>query len=110
MDLPFTDMLKDFLSTWGSSIALTLFGAWALMLLKKSMPVSESAPSTAALDKLSNTVTTVAADFAAASVEKEVVVADAEQRRLSNRETLESTVENDPAAAAAIISKWLQNA
>ena len=110
MDLPFTDMLKDFFSTWGSSIALTLFGAWALMLLKKSMAISESAPSTAALDKLSSTVTTVAADFAAAAVEKEVVVAEAEQRRLSNRETLESTVENDPAAAAAIISKWLQNA
>ncbi len=110
MDLPVTDMLKDFFSTWGSSIALTLFGAWALMLLKKSMPISESAPSTAALDKLSSTVTTVAADFAAAAVEKEVVVAEAEQRLLSNRETLESTVENDPAAAAAIISKWLQNA
>ena len=110
MDLPFTDMLKDFFSTWGSSIALTLFGAWALMLLKKSMAISESAPSTAALDKLSSTVTTVAADFAAAAVEKEVVVAEAEQRRLSNRETLESTVENDPAAEAAIISKWLQNA
>ena len=110
MDLPFTDMLKDFFSTWGSSIALTLFGAWALMLLKKSMPISESAPSTAALDKLSNTVTSVAADFAAATVEKEVVVAEADQKRQSNRETLESTVENDPAGAAAIISKWLQNA
>jgi len=108
--LPFTDMLKDFFSTWGSSIALTLFGAWALMLLKKSMPVSESAPSTNALDKLSNTVTTVAADFAAAAVEKEVVVAEAEAKHLSNRETLETTVENDPASAAAIITKWLQEA
>lgn len=108
--LPFTDMLKDFFSTWGSSIALTLFGAWALMLLKKSMPVSESAPSTNALDKLSNTVTTVAADFAAAAVEKEVVVAEAELKHMSNRETLETTVENDPASAAAIISKWLQEA
>ncbi len=108
--LPFTDMLKDFFSTWGSSIALTLFGAWALMLLKKSMPVSESAPSTNALDKLSNTVTTVAADFAAAAVEKEVVVAEAELRHMSNRETLETTVENDPASAAAIITKWLQEA
>ena len=108
--LPFTDMLKDFFSTWGSSIALTLFGVWALMLLKKSMPVSESAPSTNALDKLSNTVTTVAADFAAAAVEKEVVVAEAEARHMSNRETLETTVENDPASAAAIISKWLQEA
>jgi len=110
MDLPFTDMLKDFFSTWGSSIVLTLFGAWALMLLKKSMPISESAPSTAALDKLSNTVTTVAADFAAAAVEKEVVVAEAELKHLSNRETLETTVENDPAGAAAILSKWLQEA
>jgi flagellar biosynthesis/type III secretory pathway M-ring protein FliF/YscJ len=108
--LPFTDMLKDFFSTWGSSIALTLFGVWALMLLKKSMPVSESAPSTNALDKLSNTVTTVAADFAAAAVEKEVVVAEAELRHMSNRETLETTVENDPASAAAIITKWLQEA
>lgn len=108
--LPFTDMLKDFFSTWGSSIALTLFGVWALMLLKKSMPVSESAPSTNALDKLSNTVTTVAADFAAAAAEKEVVVAEAEAKHMSNRETLETTVENDPASAAAIISKWLQEA
>lgn len=110
MDLPFTDMLKDFFSTWGSSIALTLFGAWALMLLKKSMPVSETAPSTNALDKLSNTVTTVAEEFANAANEKEVAIAEAEQKRLSNRETLETTVENDPAGAAAILSKWLQEA
>ena len=110
MDLPFTDMLKDFFSTWGSSIALTLFGAWALMLLKKSMPVSETAPSTNALDKLSNTVTTVAEEFANAANEKEVAIAEAEQKHLSNRETLETTVENDPAGAAAILSKWLQEA
>jgi len=105
-DLPFTDMLKDFFSTWGSSIALTLFGIWALMLLKKSMPVSETAPSTNALDKLSNTVTTVAA----AAVEKDGVMAEAEARHMSNREILESMVENDPATAAAIITKWLQSA
>jgi flagellar biosynthesis/type III secretory pathway M-ring protein FliF/YscJ len=110
LDLPFTDMLKDFLSTWGSSIALTLFGIWALMLIKKSIPVSETAPSTNALDKLSNTVTTVAADFAAAAVEKDVVVTEAEARLMSNRETLETMVENDPASAAAIITKWLQSA
>jgi flagellar biosynthesis/type III secretory pathway M-ring protein FliF/YscJ len=110
LDLPFTDMLKDFLSTWGSSIALTLFGIWALMLVKKSIPVSETAPSTNALDKLSNTVTTVAADFAAAAVEKDVVVTEAEARLMSNRETLETMVENDPASAAAIITKWLQSA
>ena len=105
-DLPFTDILKDFFSTWGSSIALTLFGIWALMLLKKSMPVSETAPSTNALDKLSNTVTTVAA----AAVEKDGVMAEAEARHMSNREILESMVENDPATAAAIITKWLQSA
>lgn len=110
LDLPFTDMLKDFFSTWGSSIALTLFGIWALMLLKKSMPVSETAPSTNALDKLSNTVTTVSADFAAAAVEKDVVVTEAEARQMSNRETLETMVENDPASAAAVISKWIQSA
>jgi flagellar biosynthesis/type III secretory pathway M-ring protein FliF/YscJ len=110
LSLPFTDMLKDFFSTWGSSIALTLFGAWALMLLKKSMPVSETAPSTNAIDKLSKTVTTVAADFAAAAAEKEVAVAGAKSQHMTNRETLETTVENDPAAAAAIISKWLQQA
>jgi flagellar biosynthesis/type III secretory pathway M-ring protein FliF/YscJ len=56
VSLPLTDMLKDFISTWGSSIALTLFGLWALMLLKKSMPVSETAPSTGALDRLSETL------------------------------------------------------
>jgi flagellar biosynthesis/type III secretory pathway M-ring protein FliF/YscJ len=110
LDLPITDMLKDFFSTWGSSIALTLFGVWALMLLKKSMPVSESAPSTAALDKLSNTVTTAAADFAAAATEKEVAAAEATPKYMSDRETLEATVENDPSVAAAIISKWLREA
>jgi flagellar biosynthesis/type III secretory pathway M-ring protein FliF/YscJ len=110
LDLPFTHMLKDFFSTWGSSIALTLFGIWALMLLKKSMPVSETAPSTNALDKLSNTVTTVAADFAAAAVEKDVAMTEVEARQLSNRETLETMVENDPASAAAVITKWLQGA
>jgi flagellar biosynthesis/type III secretory pathway M-ring protein FliF/YscJ len=108
LDLPFTDMLKDFFSTWGSSIVLTVFGVWALMLLRKSMPISETAPSTAALDKLSNTVTTVAADAAAALSEREALVEEAKSKYLSNRETLESQVEEDPAGAAAIISKWLQ--
>lgn len=110
LDLPVTDMLKDFFSTWGSSLALTVFGVWALMLLKKSMPVSESVPSSAALDKLSRTVTSAAAEAASVLAERDAAVVSAEDRNPSSRDTLESTVENDPAAAAAIISKWLQNA
>jgi flagellar biosynthesis/type III secretory pathway M-ring protein FliF/YscJ len=111
LELPFTDMLKDFISTWGSSIALTLFGIWALMLLKKSMPVSEMASSTAALDKLSSTVTTVAAEAAAAELaEKEAARVETTSQFRTDRDTLEMAVENDPAGAAAIISKWLQNA
>jgi flagellar biosynthesis/type III secretory pathway M-ring protein FliF/YscJ len=110
VSLPLTDMLKDFISTWGSSIALTLFGLWALMLLKKSMPVSETAPSTGALDRLSETVAAAAAGAAAAEVEAGAAVEAAETRQVTNRDTLEMAVDNDPAAAAAIISKWLQNA
>lgn len=109
VNLPVTDMLKDFLSTWGSSIALTLFGLWALMLLKKSMPVSEAAPSAGALDKLTETVAAVAADAAAAESEAESEAA-AQTQNLTSRDTLEMAVDNDPAVAAAIISKWLQNA
>ncbi|MDA0283488.1 MAG: hypothetical protein O3B13_03125 [Planctomycetota bacterium] len=96
-DLPVTDMVTDFISTWGSSIALTLFGLWALMLLKKSMPVSQSTPSTAALDKLTNAVMS-------AEAEKPVE----ESKPLTNRDALELAVQSDPAAAAAVISKWLQ--
>jgi flagellar biosynthesis/type III secretory pathway M-ring protein FliF/YscJ len=110
VSLPLTDMLKDFISTWGSSIALTLFGLWALMLLKKSMPVSETAPSTGAFDRLSETVAAAAAGAAAAEVEAGAAVEAAETRQVTNRDTLEMAVDNDPAAAAAIISKWLQNA
>ena len=110
VSLPFTDMLKDFFSTWGSSIALTLFGLWALMLLKKSMPVSEAAPSASALDKLSQTVAAAAAGAAAAEAEAEAAATAAENRHLSHRDTLDMAVDDDPAAAAAIISKWLQNA
>lgn len=110
LDLPFTDMLKDFFSTWGSSLALTLFGVWALMLLKKSMPSSESAPSSSALDKLSNTVTSAAAEAASAFAEREAATVSGESKNPSSRDTFESTVANDPATAAAIISKWLQHA
>jgi flagellar biosynthesis/type III secretory pathway M-ring protein FliF/YscJ len=74
------------------------------------MPVSESAPSSAALEKLSNTVTSAAAEAASVQAERDAAVVSAETRNPSSRDTLESTVENDPAAAAAIISKWLKNA
>lgn len=109
MDLPFTDMLKDFFSTWGSSIALTLFGLWALMLLKKSMPVSEAAPATSALDKLTEAVTT-AAEAEAALAETAAALPGKKAQAITNRDALLTTVEEDPATAAAIISKWLQNA
>lgn len=109
MDLPFTDMLKDFVSTWGSSIALSLFGLWALMLLKKSMPVSEAAPSTAALDKLTQAVTT-ASKAETALAEASAGLPGKQANALTNRDTLMTTVDEDPATAAAIISKWLQNA
>jgi flagellar biosynthesis/type III secretory pathway M-ring protein FliF/YscJ len=109
MELPFTDMLKDFVSTWGSSIALSLFGLWALMLLKKSMPVSEAIPSTAALDKLTQAVTT-AADAEVALAEATAGLPGRQAKALTNRDTLLTTVDEDPATAAAIISKWLQHA
>lgn len=99
VSIPLTDTLMDLVSTWGSSVALALFGLWALLLLKKSMPVSESAPSTAALDKLTEAVTHAEAD-----------VPEEEPKTITNRDAMALAVESDPAAAAAVLSRWLQNA
>lgn len=97
-DLPVTDMIHDFVSNWGSSIALTLFGLWALVMLKKSMPVSESAPGTDAIDKLAEAVRPPEPEL------------EEENKPLTNRDFLQMSVQDDPAAAAAILSKWLQKA
>lgn len=97
--VPITERIGDLISRWGSSVALALFGIWALVLLKKSMPVSETASSTAALDKLTEAVTKAEADLP-----------DEEPKIVTSRDQMEQTVENDPAAAAAVLSRWLQNA
>ena len=69
------------------------------MMLKKSMPVSGSAPATDALEKLAEAVRPAEAEET-----------ETEAGPVTKRDALRTTVEEDPVAAAAVLSKWLQQA
>lgn len=99
MDLPATELLRDFVVDWGSTLGLTAFVIWALLMVKKSMPVTEAPPSTDALDRLAEAIKP-----------REPVPEQEEQRTPTTRESLEERVRNNPAVAADIISKMLQTA
>lgn len=97
MDLPVTEMIRDFLVNWGSTLGLAAFVIWALLMVKKSMPVSESAPSTDALDRLAEAVKP-----------PEPVQVEEDKGPSTPREFLEERVRKNPAIAADVIAKMLQ--
>ena len=99
VDVPATELVRDFVNQWGSSLALSVFAIWALVMLKKSMPTSSSAPSTDALDRLAEAVNP-----------PEPEEPEEEVRPVTSRDTLQELVDSDPAAAAAVISKMIQKA
>lgn len=106
--VPMSEQVGDILTNWGSTIGLVLFAGWALLMLKKSMPASQPSDGKA-LDTLMQAlrpepppVETAAAVAAAAEAEPEA------PKPKNARDLLQDAVTQDPAAAAAILSKWLQ--
>lgn len=97
MTLPFTEILRDFFMNWGSSLGLAAFVIWALIMVKKSMPVSDTAPATDALAQLAEAVKP-----------PEPVEVEVETGPSTPREFLEERVRNNPAIAADVITKMLQ--
>lgn len=97
MSLPFTEIIREFAMNWGSTLGLAAFVIWALMMVKKSMPVSETAPSTDALDRLAEAVKP-----------PEPVEEEVETGPSTPREFLEDRVRNNPAIAADVLAKMLQ--
>ena len=97
MSLPFMEILREFAMNWGSTLGLATFVIWALLMVKKSMPDSETAPSTDALDRLAEAVKP-----------PEPVVEEVETGPSTPRELLEDRVRNNPAVAADVLHKMLQ--
>lgn len=97
--LPVTEIVRDLVNQWGSSLALGIFTLWSLIMLKKSMPTASAAPKTEALDKL---IEAVKPPEPEENVEP--------PRPVSSRESLQALVQSDPAAAAAVLSKMIQKA
>ncbi|MHC4874993.1 MAG: hypothetical protein ACYTGL_00760 [Planctomycetota bacterium] len=98
-ELPATELVRDFVNQWGSSVALSVFAIWALVMLRKSMPTSSSVPGTDVLERLTQAVNPPEAEEP-----------EEEPRPVTSRDTLQELVQSDPAAAAAVISRMIQKA
>ncbi|MBI1311864.1 hypothetical protein GC176_11275 [bacterium] len=95
--VPPTEMVRELVNQWGSSVALGVFALWALLMLRKSMPATGSAPKTDALDKLVQAVKP-----------PEPEEPEEAPRPLTSRDSLQDVVRSDPAAAAAVLAKMIQ--
>jgi flagellar M-ring protein FliF len=98
------------LSQWGSAIGLALFAAWALWMLRGSMP------KTAAPDTLPSASVSVSPNsppqpkVEGQKKEIEEVVEEEPLPRLNDRDVVQNMVRDNPEMAVAIIGKWLQSA
>ena len=110
VSVPVTEQVGDLLSQWGSTIGLLLFAGWALLMLKKSMPASQGGD-TKALDSLVQAlkpepVFTPPPPMMMPMPDHE----EDDIKPQTARDLLQDAVQQDPAAAAAILAKWLQKA
>jgi len=97
-----TDQATDMFGRWGGTIGLTLFALWALRMLNKSMPKLpevESGPTNAGLPESYSPEPT--AD------EAEAIIQPVE---FNERDQLQLIVKDNPELAAAVLSKWIQEA
>jgi len=99
--IPWTATAMSLVSDWGGVVAIALFAAWALRMLMKTMPKLPELP-----PEPTPTVAPTDGPTGDATPENEM----ADLRSLSPRDRLQSIVRDDPEAAAAVISKWLQAA
>lgn len=101
VDMPLAMTLTEVATNWGSSFALAAFAVWALLMLKKTMP-AQAAPAT-------NNIEALVKSMKPEPPPAPVVVAAPEPAHVprTKRELLQASIEQDPAAAAAILTKWL---
>lgn len=97
--VPMTDRLWDWVRQWGGAAVLTVLAVVALMMLRKSAPATAAAEP----EDLSSERLRLATSAGVASD-------GTESRPLTQRDTVQSLVRDNPEATAAIISKWLQAA
>lgn len=101
LEVPLTATLTQVAANWGSTVALAAFAIWALLMLRKTMP-SQSAPPSSSIESLVKSMIPEPPPPPVAAPEPEP-----EPIPKTNREMLEATIQEDPAAAAAILTKWL---
>lgn len=104
------DTVTSLANEWGGTIGLTLFALWALMTLRKSLP--KGAPEEPALPATTGMVLggspSPAPAAGAAKAPREKVVEVEESDDPTERDLLQDMVRDNPEAAAAVLSKWLQ--
>ena len=93
------DLLQDFSANWGSTLTLAVFVIWALIMVKKSMPVSMNEAPNDTLDRLTESVQPL-----------QEFEQDEETTAHTRHEFLEERVRNNPAVAADVIVQMLQGA
>lgn len=106
--VPVTEQVGDILTNWGSTLGLLLFAGWALLMLKKSMPAAQPTDSKA-LDSLVQALRPEPV-FAPPPPLMMPIPEPEELPPQTSRDILQDLVQQDPAAAAAILQKWLQKA
>ncbi len=96
--LSFMDQLNDLVKQWGSTIGLAIFAIVALVMLRRAAPVPAAEPTM---------------DFSPAALQRSRQTAqeqDEAPREVTQRDSLQGLVRDNPEATAAIISRWLQAA
>jgi flagellar M-ring protein FliF len=98
LTVPITDQLWKLSREWGGAVGLSLFALYALMMFRRSMPAIPAEPPAEEFspEKLR---------AATGQVTEAAVV-----REATKRDSIQDLVRDNPAATAAIISKWLQAA
>ncbi len=101
LEVPLTATLTQVAANWGSTVALAAFAIWALLMLRKTMPTQSAGPSSS-IESLVKSMIPEPPPPPVAAPEPEP-----EPIPKTNREMLEATIQEDPAAAAAMLTKWL---
>ncbi|MGE3316916.1 MAG: hypothetical protein AB7O26_17505, partial [Planctomycetaceae bacterium] len=103
------DTVNSLASQWGGTVGLAVFALWALMMLRKGMPKAppEEPPMPAAMPTagMPNLAPATTATINIGAMEE-----DTGPRETTERDLLQGMVRDNPEAAAAVLSKWLQAA
>ena len=97
--VPWSTTLIEFLSQWGSALALAVFAVWALRMVNKSLGA------VSAVDEPEKSLTEQLAFQDHEEPEDEV-----KMREPTQRDHLQSLVRDNPEMAATVLQKWIQAA